>query len=101
MAVTVSYDTIRMDAAGDEVLMPLIVQSVRFVAEAGNTAGDVVRLVDPTNTSIDVWRKVVTGPTDNEPDLLTSGARTGRTWHNGVRLEELTDNDGFVLIRYT
>lgn len=101
MAVTVSYDTIRMSEAGDEVTIPLVVQSVRFVAESGNSSTDEVLLVDPNNTSEELWRTFAGSATGVEAELFTSGSRTGRVWPNGVRLHTLTGDNGFVYIRYT
>ena len=100
MAVTVSYNKFRLDTAGDEINMPLIIQSIRFVAEAGNAAADVILLVDPTNTSIDLWRTFAGSATGTEAELQSAGDRSTRVWRNGVRLETLTGNNGFVYLTY-
>lgn len=96
MAITINQKsgTIEMDAAGDEILGPFWIKSVRFVATAGTTATDVITLVDPQATSEELWTTFGMATEATEAELIE------KWWHNGFRLDVNTGNNGRVFISY-
>lgn len=99
MAVTVTQDVIEMTAAADEILQPVIAQSVEFVPAVGSLMGDVVTLTDPVTGGV-LWTRNVNGPIASRQTLMSSGDGNARAWRNGVRVGTLTGNNGTVYIRY-
>ena len=99
MAVTVTQDVIEMTAALDEVDIPIVPQSVRFVADPASLAGDIIQLIDPVTSGV-LWAGYAGGVTGTEAELMSSGDKNARTWRNGVRLGTLTGDRGTVYVRY-
>ena len=99
MAVTVEQDTIKMTAADDEVTIPLVVHSVRFVAEAGQLAADEIVLVDPV-TDGELWRTFGGSATATEAELISAAVPHTSHWRNGVKVGTMTGNRGLVYVRY-
>jgi hypothetical protein len=96
MAVTINQNAgvIQMTAAGDEVRLPLWVKSVRFVAEVGQLAADVIQLSDPLATSEILWETFGMAATATEAELIE------KMWHNGVRVQTMTADRGRIYISY-
>ena len=100
MAVSVANDTFELTAQGDAVLMPLVVQSVRFVAEAGQLAADEIILTDPVSGGV-LWRTYGGSAIAAEAEMISTGGRSDSSkWTNGVELSTLTGNRGLVYVRY-
>lgn len=100
MAVTVANDTFEMTAQGDSILMPLVVQSVRFVAEAGQLAADEIILIDPVSGGT-LWRTYGGAAIATEAEMISTGGRSDSShWSNGVEVGTMTGNRGLVYIRY-
>lgn len=96
MAVVVNQNAgvIELNAAGDEIAMPIWVKSVRYVSTAGTTATDVITLVDPQATSEVLWTTFGFATEATEAELIE------KMWHNGFRLDVNTGNNGRVFISY-
>ena len=99
MAVTIEQGTVQMTEQGDSFNLPSVVQSVRFVAGAGQLAADEIVLTDPVSNG-ELWRTYGGSPTDTEAELIGTGDRgIGNMWHNGFTLSSLPGNRGTVYVR--
>ena len=98
MAVTINQKAgvIEFTAAGDEVRIPLMVKSVRFVADPAGTqmATDQIILVDPLATSEVLWRTYGMATEATEAELIE------KMWHNGVRVGTMTGDRGLIYVSY-
>lgn len=100
MAVSVANDTFELTAEGDDILMPLVIQSVRFVAEAGQLAADEIILVDPVSGGV-LWRTYGGAAIATEAEMISTGGRASfSTWPNGVEVGTMTGNRGLIYLRY-
>lgn len=99
MVTSVTADVIQFTAAGDQILQPVVPQSVRFVADPASLAGDVIELVDPVTSGV-LWSGYAGGVTGTEAELMSSGSLNSRVWPNGVQLGTLTGDRGTVYVRY-
>lgn len=95
MAVTVNQNAgiIIMTAAADEVTIPLKVKSVRFVAESGQQAADVIELQDPDTDEV-LWATYGMSAQATEAELIE------KMWHNGVKVGTMTSDRGTIYISY-
>lgn len=96
MAVTVNQNAgvIALTAEDDEVLLPLKVKSIRFVAGAGQLAADVITLVDPQAVSEVLWSTFGMAAQATEAELIE------KMWHNGLRVGTMTGDRGTIFVSY-
>lgn len=99
MVTSITADVIELTTTGDQLLMPVIPQSVRFVADPASLPGDVIQLVDPETLGV-LWTSYAGSATGTEAELMSSGSLNSRVWPNGMRLGTLTGDRGTVYVRY-
>jgi hypothetical protein len=95
MAVSVdAVNKILKFAAEDDTYTSFLqVKSVRFVAESGQAADDVIQLADPVTDAI-LWETWGVSATATEAQLIES------KWRNGCYLKTMTSDNGTVYVTY-
>ena len=87
---------IEFTAAGDQVTEALFVKSIRWLSQSA-VNGDTLSIVDPSNTSNELWADFAAGPFHQ-----ADWRQLNPPWYflNGLRIETLTGDRGTVTIEY-